>query len=190
MKSSPHHARHPVRRWFHIWSRRAHRWAAVVCMLPLAVVIVSGLLLQLKKQLAWVQPPEQRGVGTVPTISLDAILTASRSADGPDIESWADIKRLDIRPGKGIVKVITPDGFEIQIDAQTASVLQVARRRSDLIESLHDGSFFGPYAKLGVFLPVGILLLGLWVTGVYLWFLPIIARRNGRRRRKRLRQAR
>ena len=159
-------------------------------MLPLVAVISSGILLQLKKQLAWVQPPEQRGVGTVPTVSMDAVIEAARSTDGTNIESWADIKRLDIRPGKGIVKVITNSGFEIQIDAQTASVLQIARRRSDLIESIHDGSFFGPYAKLGVFLPVGILLLGLWMTGVYLWFLPIIARRNGRRRRKRLRQHR
>lgn len=180
-----HHARHPIRRWFHIWGRRVHRWAAVLCMLPLVVVICTGLLLQLKKQNAWVQPPEQRGVGTVPTVSMDAVLEAARSADGTNIESWADIKRLDFRPSKGIVKVITPDGFEIQIDTETAKVLQVARRRSDLIESLHDGSFFGPFAKLGIFLPVGFLLLGLWFSGVYLWFLPIIARRNGRRRRKR-----
>jgi uncharacterized iron-regulated membrane protein len=185
MKTTPYHPRNPVRRWFHIWGRRAHRWAAVACMLPLVVVISTGLLLQLKKQIAWVQPSEQRGVGTVPTISMDAVLEAARSAEGTNIESWADIKRLDIRPGKGIVKVITPDGFEIQIDAETARVLQVARRRSDLIESLHDGSFFGPFAKLGIFLPVGFLLLGLWFSGVYLWFLPIIARRNGRRRRAR-----
>jgi hypothetical protein len=34
-----------------------------------------------------------------------------------------------------------------------------------------------------VFLPAGAVLLGLWVTGVYLWILPFAAKRAGRRRR-------
>ena len=33
-------------------------------------------------------------------------------------------------------------------------------RRSDLIESIHDGSYFGgDWTKLGLFLPAGIVLL-------------------------------
>jgi len=56
-------------------------------------------------------------------------------------------------------------------------------RRSDLIESLHDGSFFTDTAKLTVFLANGAVLLALWVTGMYLWGLPLVARRGARRRR-------
>jgi hypothetical protein len=68
----------------------------------------------------------------------------------------------------------------VQVDLQTGEVLQVAYRRSDLIESLHDGSWFHDRAKLWVFLPVAVVVLGLWGTGIYLFFLPYAVRRSRR----------
>ena len=41
-------------------------------------------------------------------------------------------------------------GYEVQIDTETAEILQVAVRRSDLIESIHDGSYFNDHFKLWV----------------------------------------
>jgi uncharacterized iron-regulated membrane protein len=61
-------------------------------------------------------------------------------------------------------------------------VLQTMVRRSDLIESLHDGSWFHDRAKLWIFFPVALALLGLWATGVYLWLLPALTRRRRRER--------
>ena len=61
---------------------------------------------------------------------------------------------------------------EIQIDAATGRVLQVARRRSDLIEALHDGGRFGKAVKRSDFLLVGVGLAILCGTGVYLFALP------------------
>jgi hypothetical protein len=55
--------------------------------------------------------------------------------------------------------------------------LQTAYRRSDLMESLHDGSWFHPLAKLWIFLPAGVIVFVLWVTGIYLFLLPIRSRR-------------
>ena len=68
--------------------------------------------------------------------------------------------------------------YEVQIDTETAEILQVAFRRSDLIESIHDGSFFNEHFKLWVFLPAGIVLALLLVTGIHLFFLPYLARRK------------
>jgi hypothetical protein len=46
-------------------------------------------------------------------------------------------------------------------------VLQTAYRRSDSIESVHAGSFFaGHWTKLGLFLPAGIVLLLLSLSGL------------------------
>jgi len=67
---------------------------------------------------------------------------------------------------------------EVQLDLVTAEILQVAYRRSDLIESIPDGSWFHPTPKLTVLLPTGAIVLGLWVTGMYLWVLPYLARRR------------
>lgn len=155
-----------------VWGRKTHRWAAVVIAAPLLLIIGTGILLQLKKEWAWVQPPTLRGQGKTPAVSLDAILEAARSVPEASIQGWPDIERLDVQPGRGIVKVQARNRTEIQVDLQTAEVLQVAYRRSDLIESLHDGSFFHDRAKLWIFLPVALLLLGLWLTGVYLFVLP------------------
>jgi len=52
---------------------------------------------------------------------------------------------------------------------------------SDLIESIHDGSFFHDSLKLWVFLPSGIILAILWVTGVYLFLLPYLLRHRKRK---------
>lgn len=61
----------------------------------------------------------------------------------------------------------------------------MAYRRSDLIESLHDGTFFGDPVKCWVVLPTGLVLAVMWGTGVYLFVLPFLARRRQRRRRLR-----
>ena len=62
--------------------------------------------------------------------------------------------------------------WEVQIDTETKQVLHVAYRRSDLIEQLHDGSWFNEKVKLYIFLPSGIILFILWITGLYMFILP------------------
>ena len=68
--------------------------------------------------------------------------------------------------------------YEVQIDAATGEILQVAVRRSDVIESIHDGTYFHDHFKLWVFLPAGIVLALLVITGLHLFLLPYLARRK------------
>ena len=39
-----------------VFFRKTHRWGAVLVAVPFLLVLVSGLLLQVKKQVPWVQP--------------------------------------------------------------------------------------------------------------------------------------
>ncbi|MFY7922014.1 MAG: PepSY domain-containing protein [Gemmatimonas sp.] len=167
---------------FRIWNRKLHRWGAVATALPFLVVLGTGLLLQLKKQLTWVQPAEQRTANRVPSVSMQQIFDAASSVRQTEIRSWDDIDRLDVRPGKGIVKVAAVNHWEVQVDLASGKVLQSAYRRSDLIEQMHDGSWFHEVAKLWVFLPSAVVVLGLWVTGIYLFLLPFRARAKKRER--------
>ncbi|WP_434478135.1 PepSY domain-containing protein [Gemmatimonas sp.] len=167
---------------FRIWNRKLHRWGAVATALPFLVVLGTGLLLQLKKQLTWVQPAEQRTANRVPSVSMLQIFEAAKSVPQAEIRTWDDIDRLDVRPGKGIVKVAAVNHWEVQVDLATGTVLQAAYRRSDLIEQMHDGSWFHEVAKLWVFLPSAVVVLGLWVTGIYLFLLPFRARAKKRER--------
>ena len=166
-------------------SRRLHRWGAISIGLPLLCVVASGLLLQVKKQVEWIQPPEQRTAVTTPTPSWDVILAAAKAMPEAGVRGWEDIDRVDVRPEKGILKVITTSRWETQLALADGAVLQVAYRRSDLIESLHDGSFFGDTVKLWIFLPSGLVLFGLWLTGLYLWVLPWLTRRKRARLQRR-----
>lgn len=157
---------------FSVWQRRLHRWGALLVAAPLLVIIGSGLLLQVKKHVEWIQPPERKGSGREPVVSFDRILEAARSVAEAEVRDWGDIDRVDVRPAKGMLKIQAANRWEIQVDAASGEVLQAAYRRSDLIESLHDGSFFPAGAKWWLFLPAGIVLLGLWLTGAYLFALP------------------
>ena len=164
-------------------NRVVHRWASILIALPLAVIIVTGVILQLKKELSWIQPSTQEGSSGELSISFDQILAAAQNVPEAQVETWDDIDRLDVRPGKGMLKVRCQNRWEVQLDAKTGDVLQVAYRRSDLIESIHDGSFFHDRVKLWIFLPSALALAILLATGICLFFLPYYAKWRKRRRR-------
>ena len=161
-----------------VLNRKLHRWGSLIIALPILVIIGTGILLQLKKQIAWVQPPTQSGTTKELALTFDEIIKKVSTISEAEIFGWGDIDRLDVRPSKGMLKVRAKNRWEIQMDTKTGEILQVAYRRSDLIEKLHDGSFFHNNVKLFVFLPAALILLGLWITGLYLFFLPYLAKRR------------
>lgn len=163
---------------FNVLNRKVHYWIGFAAALPMLVMILSGLLLQAKKQWTWVQPAEVRGTGTTPVLDFEEILASTKTVPGMNVQSWEDVNRLDVRIGKGVAKVWLMNGYEVQVDLGTGKVLQTAYRRSDLIESIHDGSFFaGDWTKLGLFLPSGIVVLLLWISGMWMWWVPFAAKR-------------
>lgn len=116
-------------------------------------------------------------------IGLPGILEAVRNVSALQVTGWDDVNRIDLRPGKGVAKVWLRNGWEVQVDLGTGNVLQSAYRRSDLLESIHDGSFFGGDAtKLGVFLPTGVVLFVMWISGLWMFVFPFLAKRRQRRR--------
>lgn len=158
---------------FNVLNRKIHYWATPIIAVPLLVIIASGLLLQVKKQWTFVQPPELRGATSEPKIELSGILSALQAAPDVDVKSWGDVDRIDVRPKKGVAKVLLKTGYEVQVDLADGRILQTAYRRSDLIEAIHDGSFFGgDGVKLGIFLPTALGLLLLWLSGMWMFWVP------------------
>jgi uncharacterized iron-regulated membrane protein len=165
--------------------RKIHNWGSIIVAIPIVIIIGTGILLQIKKQSEWVQPPTMRGeqVEGVPEASLHDMFEAARAVPEAGIDKWEDLDRADFKPDKGSIKFVSQTRWEVQVDVKTAEVLSVTYRRSDLIESIHDGSFFaGDWTKLGLFLPAGIILFVLWVTGLYMFFLPYV--KKGRKKKK------
>jgi hypothetical protein len=168
-----------------VLNRKLHYWGSAIIAIPLLIVIASGIVLQLKKDWSWVQPVEHRGREAAPRIELTDILNAIRNHDHPDVNvsSWEDIKRLDVRPDRGVAKATLYNDFEVQVDTTDGRVMQVAYRRSDWFEALHDGSIISDGYKLWIVFPSSLVLLFLWGSGIWMWVYPIIAKRRVRRRK-------
>ena len=161
-------------------SRHVHLWLALVVLFPSVIVIVSGIVLQVKKQFDWVQPPTQTGSTKTVSLSFDRVLATAKSIEQLQVSDWQDIDRLDVRPNKGVIKILSVNHWEAQIDASSAKVLQVAYRRSDTIEAIHDGSWFAKGAKLWVFLPAALLLFVMWGSGCVLLYTTLKSKYKGR----------
>jgi hypothetical protein len=166
--------------------RRAHKWAAIAVAVPLLVVIATGIFLQVRKPVEWIQPASERGSATFkPQVSQQQVLDAVRAVPRMNVDGWDDLLLTDYRPRKGIIKVRTPGHLETQVDAATGAVIKTGQRWNDYVMKIHDGSAFG--GRLWLFLPAGIGALFLTISGLYMGF--VAGARRWRRHRHRLRRA-
>lgn len=165
--------------------RPLHRWLGI----PLALLILlsssTGLVLGWKKEVFLLQPSTPRGISTdlstwlpvhqIEQIARQALATHLTTADPAEFA----IDRLDLRPDKGVAKVrfVLAD-WEVQVDGTSGEVYSVARRHADWIERLHDGSFISEGFKLIAMNGLGLGLIALTFTGIWLWAGPILLRRR------------
>jgi len=166
--------------------RDIHHWGSPVLMVPLGVIIIAGLFLMVKKDFDWIQPPTQRSpvaAEGAPDRTLAELYEAAAAIEELEITAWEQFDRIDVRSDRGVVKFVAPNRWEAQIDIATLDVLSLEYRRSDLIEQIHDGSFFADWVKTFIFLPVGVGLLVLWLSGIWLFFDPHIKRYQRKKRR-------
>ena len=168
-----------------IW-RQVHYWLSLAVFVPAGIILAAGIFLMLKKEIEWIQPGTARGVveAQMPEASFEQMLSAARKYPEAGIDQWSDIDRIDLRVDRGIAKLRANSGWEVQVDTKTAEVVHVAYRRSDFIESIHDGSFISDEVKLYVFLPTGLLLIVMWGTGAYLFLIPRMAKAKKKRAKK------
>ena len=163
--------------------REFHFWGSLVIFIPVVIVIATGILLQVKLEGGWL-PPTVSGKGEEPRMTFADILESAKQAPKAGIEGWEDVDRLLVLPDKGVTKVRAENNWEVQVDHQTGEILHVGYRWVSIIEDLHDGSWFDSKAKLWIFLPSAIILLVLWISGIYMIILPYWSKwRSARKRR-------
>lgn len=159
-----------------------HKWVGIVIAIVVLNLAVTGFLLLIKKNVAWIQPPEKRGVAKNEFgIQFDDIVAACRNHPELEIQSWDDVNRLDVRPGKGMVKVRANNDWEAQIDLSTGEVMQVAHRASDFIETIHDGSFYHDAVHAYLMPTSAICMIVLVISGFWIWLEPKFRRAKRRR---------
>lgn len=154
-----------------------HRWIGLGLAILLIISAVTGVLLALKKDVGMLQPPTQKGISKdlsdwKPLSEISTLAETALHVAHPD-QKENTVDRLDVRPSKGIVKVLFDKGYwEVQIDGKSGEIKSIAKRHSDWIEHLHDGSIISDGFKLISMNVLGIGLLFLITTGVWLWYGP------------------
>ena len=179
---SQHQRRAQVTRLY----RKLHRWTAIPLLAFMLLMGITGVLLGWKKQVELL-PPTQRGasVSVQTWLPMEQVMAQAQRYAVDSLAIDPAIDRLDLRPGKGIVKVRFEAGFrEVQLDLQSGKVLSVGRRYSDLVEAIHDGSILDRYINLGkdafklsysTLSGLGLMLLS--ISGFWLWYNPRRMRR-------------
>lgn len=141
----------------------------------------------LKKDIDILQPPTQKGVSTelATWLPMDMLAQLAQKAllEQHPAEKTNKIDRMDVRPSKGIVKVLFKKGnWEVQLDGKTGVVKSIAKRHSDWIEALHDGSIISDGFKLISMNFIGFGLIFMIATGLWLWYGPkryrVLKKRN------------
>ena len=161
--------------------RRLHKLVGISVILFMIVTAATGILLGWKKHVDLLQPPSQRGSSLLYEnwVSFDVIARNSLLAIDSVVGKKMEIDRMDVRPDKGVVKVLFKDDYwEAQVDANTGKVLSMAQRHSDWIEHIHDGSIVSDGFKLLYTNYLGLGLLLLSISGFLLWYGPRVIRKS------------
>lgn len=157
--------------------RNWHRLLGLTLSFFLIVSAITGILLALKKDVDILQPPSQKGISksldTWKSVAeLSELATVALHKAQPT-QKDNSVDRLDVRPSKGTAKVLFKEGnWEVQIDGTTGEVKSVAKRYSDWIESLHDGSIISDIFKLISMNLLGFGVLFMVGSGLWLWYGP------------------
>jgi uncharacterized iron-regulated membrane protein len=169
MKAKVKHISKSTRRW-----RRLHQYLGISLAILLLISAVTGLLLGWKKDVAFLQPPTQKGQS--PELSHWMTMQTLSDKAGQAMQNYdssAVLDRIDVRPDKGILKFqYVPGYWEVQVDGTTGEILSVEKRYSDLIEQIHDGSIIHDFFKLISMNILGIGLTLMILSGFWLWYGP------------------
>ena len=166
-------------------SRKIHRTTGALLFVFFFFISVSGVLLGWKKNSAGlIMSKSYNGTSTdlKEWLPLDSLQKNAVQFLHDSVANYLSsaIDRIDVRNDKGMVKFIFKDHFwAVQIDGATGELLHIERRRSDILENIHDGSILDRYfetsgqpIKLIYTTIMGLALLTFTITGFWLWYGP------------------
>lgn len=146
--------------------------------LPLLVIFATGILLSVAPKIGWLQPSAPKPAAPAMNLNYEQVLEIAKTIPEAQIRSWSDVTQLDVRPSLGVIRVRAKNYWEIQLDASNGAILSSGRRVKTLLVSIHEGNWFSEPVRYFIFFPAGIGALGLLITGLVLFFTPLLKRRK------------
>lgn len=161
-------------------TRALHRWIGFFASLFLAVISVTGFFLAMKDRFAFMRPPVQEAAKlerAQDILPVAQVLQIAYDAGHPELSEIKEVDRVDYRPKDNVFKVVSKDGYrEIQVDGTEGKIVSNAFRNDQLMEDIHDMSFFSDLMH-GYLLPVvAVCLCTLSISGIIIFLVPIVRR--------------
>jgi len=165
--------------------RSIHKYVGLFACLFLLVLSVTGFLLAVKGRMDWVRPETKQGAevtSLAEIVGMQEVADAAFSAGFKELQKMEDIDRLEFHAEDRIFKVISKKGYrEVQVDGATGKVLSTGQRNDQLLEDLHDLSFFADAAHSWGLPAVAVGLFVLSCSGLVMYLVPVARRAKFRR---------
>ena len=153
-----------VLRSFRLW----HRWISIVTLPAFSVMLLTGVLLATRGFNPWLQPTYADSKFALET-SFAKILETAQSVPEAQIKSWQDVSQIDIRPKTGLIRVRSKHGmYELQINGASGELVATSVRRVSWITAIHEGAYFGPWVRYGLFFTSALGVTFLLLSGTVL----------------------
>jgi uncharacterized iron-regulated membrane protein len=144
--------------------RKYHRIISIMVALPFFIVLISGLLLQVRQQVEFIQPKAL----SASKIEGKSLLTVSEIIQFAGVRA-EEIDQIIFKPGKFQLSLRLKSNEEIQLHPQTGDILKRAPRLTNFLIEIHQGSYFTEWGQYLVFLPSALGLLFLLISGLVLY---------------------
>lgn len=144
-----------------------HVILGVLCALPILLTIVTGIFLSLRSYFPFMQPSSSY------FSPMDFNEMPAPKDLLPNLVASSNVNTIIYKPDKGIVQLRTKDNYEYFISAKNKKIVAQGAKRTPLFIQLHEGTFFGKYARELIFLPAAIFLFMTIFTGLfmsYFWY--------------------
>lgn len=148
--------------------RKWHGWIGLIVSLPLALITLTGIVLQLRNQFEWIQPKSVNSEMSkeMPLLTFEAAMKLSGDEK---------VDQVIYRPEKRNLAIRLKNGEELQVHPQTGEVLKRSMRRTNFLIDLHQGTWLGSFGQYFIHFVTGLGLAILIVTGI--WIYPFKKRR-------------
>lgn len=165
--------------------RTIHRLVGLAGSVCIVLLACTGFFLALKAEFGWMRPSTRKFEGTpdiAASIHPASALESAFAVGLPELASIKDVDRFEYHAKGHLYKVLSKDAYhEVQVDAGDGKVLSVGKRNDQFTEDLHDLSFFHPELRKYLLPVAAAALFTLGVTGVVMYFVPVVRRWKHRR---------
>lgn len=144
--------------------RKYHRILSLIIFIPFTVVVMTGLLLQVRQEVEVIQPKavKMEEIPDQKILTFEEIIKASKVPQN-------EIDQIIFKPSKFHLAVRVKDGHELQLHPQTGEILKSSPRLTGLLIDIHQGSYFSTIGQYFVFLPSGVGVLLLLISGIMIY---------------------